>query len=226
MLLTPRLMKIASLVPKGTTLADIGTDHAYIPVWCIKNNICTAAIAMDINEGPLKNAKETVISNGVANRVELRLSDGLKELERGEADAVVIAGMGGLLIQSILDSHREKLTDGTLLILQPMLAQKELRKYLYTSNMCIENEYLAKEGSKIYNIFVARVGFRCEHSERDIVVGKNIEINSRDIFAFYREKEISVRQKILTGLKKASHPDDDAVKNITREIEIFEGESV
>jgi len=226
MQLTPRLMKIASLVPKGSTLADIGTDHAYIPVYCVKNSICNRAIAMDVNDGPLKNARERVVVNGVSDRVELRLSDGLKELKNGEADTIVIAGMGGLLIQSILDSRRDVLTEGTQLILQPMLAQKELREYLYTHDMCVKNEYLAMEGDKIYNVIVAVVGYKCGYSKRDIVVGSNSHINSKEIFELYKEKEIAVRRKILEGLKKASHIDEEAIARITEELEIFEMEGV
>lgn len=221
MLLTPRLAKIASLVPRGSVLADIGTDHGYIPCYCVKNNICPRALAMDINQGPLDNARDTVTNEGLTNLVSLRLSDGMNKLEYGEADTIVIAGMGGLLIKSILENDKDKLKDGTSLILQPMLAQKELRQYLYDNDMSVENEYLAIEGSKIYNIILARKGYRYSPTPRDIIIGRNIKENSQDIFENYRNREISVRNKILTGLCKASSRDERAIDTAQYELDMF-----
>ena len=219
--LTPRLHKVASLVPKNSILADVGTDHAYVPVYCIQNGICQRAIAMDINEGPIKNAWETVSKNGVCDKVELRLSDGLKELAFGEADAVVIAGMGGLLIQKILEDT--PLKEGTLLILQPMLAAKELRKYLFSKSMAIEDEYLAMEGKKIYNIIVARVGRVDTFLAEDILIGRNVFRNSPELFSYYRAKEIGVRGKILNGLLNAGKKDKEAIDTVSLELAVWEG---
>ncbi len=215
--LTPRLLKIASLVPHNSVLADVGTDHAYVPVYCILNGICSRAIAMDINEGPLNNAEETVKHYGVSDRVELRLSDGLCKLDSDEADTIVIAGMGGLLIKSILE--KANLKPNTTLILQPMLAQKELREYLYSNDIAITDEYLAKEDNKIYNIFVAKVGSEFQYSLDDILVGRNVSKNSPELFHFYKSKEINVRKKILGGLGSAKVKDEDAIKSVTKELE-------
>lgn len=215
--LTPRLLKIASLVPHNSVLADVGTDHAYVPVYCILNGICKRAFAMDINEGPLNNAEETVNHYGVSDKVELRLSDGLDKLGADEADTVVIAGMGGLLIKSILE--KANLKCGTTLILQPMLAQRELREYLYSNDIEITDEYLAKEDNKIYNIFVAKVGSKYQCSSDDVLVGRNVSKNSPELFEFYKGKEINVRKKILGGLSSAKVRDEDAIKSVTKELE-------
>ncbi len=215
--LTPRLLKIASLVPQNSVLADVGTDHAYVPVYCILNGICPRAIAMDINEGPLNNAEETVRHYGVCDKVELRLSDGLCKLYAHESDTVVIAGMGGLLIKSILEQG--KLKEGTTLILQPMLAAKELRQYLYDSGNAVTDEYLAREDKKIYNIIVAKVGSKTEYTEEDIIIGRNISANSPELFDFYRAKETGVRIKILKGLESAAVKDIDAIERVTKELE-------
>ncbi len=220
--LTPRLQKIASLVPVGSVVADIGTDHAYIPTYCVLNGVSPRAYAMDVNEGPLLNAKETTLAYGVTGRVELRLSNGLQKLMPGEADAIVIAGMGGLLIKSILEEG--SLKEGTLLILQPMLAIKELREYLYKSGFGIENEYLAKEDEKIYNIIVARVGYKTDYVIDDILVGRNIQKNSPELFCYYKTKEVNVRNKILNGLKSAKNPDKAAIENITKELERWQNQ--
>ena len=112
--LTPRLKKIAGLLPdKAKTLADIGTDHAYLPVYCLLNGICENAVAMDVNEGPLKRAEENTKKYNLEDKISLRLSDGIQKLKKGEADVIVIAGMGGLLIQKILEDGKDILTLGT-----------------------------------------------------------------------------------------------------------------
>lgn len=221
MVLTPRLAKIASLVPRGSILADIGTDHGYIPCYCVKNNICPRALAMDINQGPLDNARDTVKNEGLEDLVLLRLSDGMNKLDYGEADTVVIAGMGGLLIRSILESDKDKLKDGTYLILQPMLAQKELRQYLYDNDMSVENEYLETEGNKIYNIILARKGNKHKPAPSDIIIGRNIRKNSMDIYEKYINREISIRNKILSGLCRASVKDAKAIETVQYELEMF-----
>ena len=219
--LTPRLKKIADLIPAGSTIADIGTDHAYLPAYCVLNDICPKAFAMDVNEGPLKSAENTVVTNGVSDKIELRLSDGIAKLEPGEADVIVIAGMGGLLIESILKAHPHVLREGTMLILQPMLAQKELREYLYSSDNAVTDEYLAVEGDKVYNIIVARAGCRNTPTEADIVVGRNVKANSPEWFTTYTDKLERVLNKIIDGNRKSSNPDTEIIDRSEKELEII-----
>ena len=224
MYLTPRLMKIASLVPQNSVMADVGTDHAYIPAHCIKKGICSRCVAMDINEGPLKNARETVRKEGISDFVELRLSDGMDKLSFGEVNTVVIAGMGGLLIKSIIARDICKIADGTMFILQPMLAQKELRKYLSETDIAISGEYLAIEGSKIYNIIVAVKGAKSDYCDKDIIIGRNVLSNSPDIYPAYIEKEINLRKKIIDGLNKAVAGDEKSLEEMMYELRILETE--
>lgn len=219
--LTPRLKKISDIIPKGSVVADIGTDHAYLPTYCLLNGISPRAFAMDVNQGPLDRARETVNKYGVADRVELRLSDGIAGLECGEADVIVIAGMGGLLIKSILSAHPEVLKEGTLLILQPMLAQKELREYLYTSGNSITDEYLAIEGNKVYNIMTAKAGLRYTPSEKDIIVGRNIRQNSPECFDAYKDKHTGILNKIISGYKKSSNDDTDKISSLEKELKLW-----
>lgn len=222
--LTPRLKKIADLIPAGSRVADIGTDHAYLPAYCILSGISPFALAMDVNRGPLKSAEQTVCQHGIADRVELRLSDGIEKLALGEVDVVVIAGMGGLLIESILKAHPQSLKEGTLLILQPMLAQKELREYLYSSQNAVINEYLAIEGEKVYNIIVARVGCQNTPSEKDLVLGKNVKKNSPECFAFYADKLKRILNKIIDGQSRSSNPDTTVIEKAKKELALIESE--
>ena len=127
--LSERLQKIADCI-STETLADIGTDHGYIPIYCVKNGRCTRAIASDINKDPLKAACDNITENGLSEKIETRLSNGLEGLLPNEADTIVIAGMGGFLIRDILINGADKIGDNTVLILQPMVAASELREYL------------------------------------------------------------------------------------------------
>ena len=117
--LTPRLRAIAQQVPQGSVLADVGTDHALLPAWLLLEGRIPSAIASDLREGPLARAKETVEQHGVADRVSLRLCDGLSGIQAGEADVVAIAGMGGETIAAILE-QAPWTKENTLLLLQPM----------------------------------------------------------------------------------------------------------
>lgn len=222
--LTPRLKKIAELIPKGTFLADVGTDHAYLPVYSVLNGIAKGAAAMDINPGPLKRAEQSVNKYNLQSEIQLRLSDGISALKKGEADVIVIAGMGGLLIKSILEAGKEKIGKGTLLILQPMIAVKELRGYLYNSGFCIDDEYLACEGSKYYNILKVRRSDNCSFNEKDIVIGRNLSTNSPECFEKYAEHKIKVYKKIISGLEGAVSADKEQISLNKSDLMIFKKE--
>ena len=154
--LTPRLQAIADMVSDCETLADIGTDHAYLPVYLLKTGKIRRAIASDLRKGPILRAESTISRYGV--KVETRLGGGMTTLKKGEADTVVIAGMGGILIADILAESADLITEDTVLILQPMTAMRELREYLSGSGLKIELEVLAREEDKLYHIMKVRRG--------------------------------------------------------------------
>ena len=153
--MTPRLLAISESVPQGVAIADVGTDHGYIPIYlCLKNKI-TKALAMDLRPGPLKRAEENIARYGLENQIKTRLSNGLLELHSGEADVAVIAGMGGLLIAEILEAARLPLD---CYVLQPMTATAELRQYLAENGYQICHEVLAQEEEKIYTVMTVKRG--------------------------------------------------------------------
>ena len=117
--LSKRLKAVADMVGTGSVLADIGTDHAYIPIWLVSRGSVPRAVAMDVNEGPLKRAQENILQNGLEEKIETRLSDGFKALAPGEADTAVIAGMGGGLTVRILKNGMEVVRSLKECILQP-----------------------------------------------------------------------------------------------------------
>jgi len=223
MILTKRLQLIYDIIPKCNTVADIGTDHGYIPISLVTGGICKKALAMDVNEGPLDAAHKNTVKYGVADKVETRISNGLENLNKGEADVIVIAGMGGPLIGSIIENGTDAITDDTVLILQPMIAQRELREYLYQNGFEITDEYVCREENKFYNIFKAKKG-NVTPTVKDIFIGKNLKNNSPDTFTDYMEYKIRVTEKILDGLKKSSSDKSDDIEFIQNELKIYREE--
>ena len=130
MKLSHRLETIASFVRRGSIIADIGTDHGYIPIYLCQTGIIPSAIAMDIGKGPLQQATAHIKQQGVSNRIKTRLSDGLTALQPGEADTILIAGMGGGLVMKILSQGTHALTGSEELILQPQSEIAQVRAYL------------------------------------------------------------------------------------------------
>lgn len=219
--LNGRLKQIASLVPHCNTLADVGTDHGYIPIYCASHGICDSALAMDINPMPLRSAQSNIIKYGLGDKITVRLSDGLQALAENEADVIVIAGMGGLLMRDILQSGCSVIGGDTLLILQPMLAARELREYLYSSGFDICDEYVCREQDKFYNIITARRG-KGTHDEDDIIIGRNLSKNSPETFAAYVDYRLRVLGKIANGMRKSAQSSPTELAAVENELKIFE----
>ncbi len=153
--LDKRLQAVASFVRPGSRVADIGTDHAYLPVWLVRHGVCPGAIASDLNAGPLRTAHGTVESAGLIDRIALRLGNGLDTVRPGEVEDIVIAGMGGETIASILDAV-PWVKDGALqLILQPMTRAEDLRRWLLYNGFTVDRECLVRDGRRQYTVLVA-----------------------------------------------------------------------
>lgn len=171
--LSNRLKAAASLVRGGGILADIGTDHGYVPVYLVKNGIVKSAIAADINKMPLENAAKAVRENGLCDKIQLRLSDGLKNLKEGEADEFFIAGMGGTLISEILSSSIWVKNSAYHFVFQPQSRAEELREYLFNNGFEIERETAVLEGRRYYIAFSAVfTGKNTPHCYADCFLGK------------------------------------------------------
>lgn len=154
--LTPRLQAIADSINEFEVLADIGTDHAFLPIYLMENGKITKAIATDINKGPIDIAQERIKKYKFEDKIETRQGNGMTVIEPNEADAIVIAGMGGMLITEIIEQSKSVAMAAKMLVLQPMLDSGKLRRYLLQSGFEIFEEELAKEDRKIYEIIWAR----------------------------------------------------------------------
>lgn len=205
--LSPRLHAIAQQVPQGARLADVGTDHGYLPVWLLMNGQIESAIAADLRAGPLNRARETARQYGQSQNISFRLCDGLTDIGVDEADTVVIAGMGGETIASILEAAPWT-RQGALLLLQPMTGMHRLRLWLQSHGYAILAESLCREGKKLYSIWAVRGGDMPELSPAEQWAGMNCEAPLRlDYLAMVEKKA----EKALCGHKTAHTPDQTAI---------------
>ena len=171
--LSPRLRMVGDLVPAGARLADVGTDHAYLPAALLLEGRIPWAVAADLRRGPLDRARATVRSYGLTGRVEFRLCDGLTGVRPGEVDAVAIAGMGGETIAAILNAAPWTRERDVPLILQPMTSMPDLRGWLQDNGFCIETEQLAREGDALYTALLVRAGEMGPLAPAELWAGKN-----------------------------------------------------
>ena len=144
MSLGARLQTVTKFVPHGSVIADIGTDHGYLPIELVKTGRCCKAIAGDVNEGPYLAAKRSVRNASLMNKIDIRLGSGLKILQPNEVDIAIFCGMGGNLMVQLLQDCPEIVNSLKGLILQPQQGFTALRKYLYSIDWHIEDEAIAK----------------------------------------------------------------------------------
>ncbi len=202
--LTPRLRTIMEQVPNGARLADIGTDHALIPVALLRRKRIVSVIASDIRPGPLESAARTARQFGVEQQVVLRLGAGLQIVAPEEVDTIVIAGMGGETIMKILEDDPWAMEGNHLLLLQPMTAQAQLRQYLGKQGCDIEKESLCREGRRMYTVMTVRGGgSRMWHTLSGSCVSEAL---LRDPLAHdYLTKKLDREESICAALASAKH---------------------
>lgn len=189
--LTPRLHTVATLVPQGARLADIGTDHGYLPAWLLQQGLISYAIAADLNQGPLNRAIETAERYDLTAQMDFYCCDGLSGIAPKAVDTIAIAGMGGMTIATILQQAPWLKEGGYTLILQPMSTQFELRTWLYANGYTITQEMLVQEEDKHYvvmkvvsgqdkpltlaELWVGREGISAPHDLRDTLIRRTIQ---------------------------------------------------
>lgn len=153
--LSERLLLIAEQIPQGSRLADIGSDHALLPAFLVKNGRVSFAVAGEVNPGPFKAAQRQVAEAGLKALIDVRRGDGLDVISPGEVDVITIAGMGGNLIVSILEAGKAKLAGVGRLVLQPNVGEEAVRRWLYAEGWSLIDEHILEEDGKIYEILTA-----------------------------------------------------------------------
>lgn len=199
--LTPRLQSVADMVKPCRLVADIGTDHAYIPMYLVENEVAENAIASDVVDGPVKIAKENIAEQGLSSQIAVTKAYGLKAV--ADADVAVIAGMGGKLICDILKEDMAIAKGFDRMVLQPMTCQEDLRRFLHNNGFAIVEERLAKEDDKIYNILAIEKGEQVFEDEFYYYTGKFVFDNQDKLLGEYLHKKSEVIKKRILGMKKS-----------------------
>lgn len=198
-----RIKQIADMVDECNTVADIGTDHGFVTEIILKKNICKKVIATDLNKGPLENAIKYLTLTGLKDKVEFRQGSGLEVLEPGEADIVIIAGMGGLLINKILRDAPNITDKVNKFVLQPMTAVDKVRKYLFENGYKIESESIVKEYHHYYHILKVVHGFEPIYDDIYLEISQYL-LNKKDkLIAEYLNKRIITYKNILDKIQNS-----------------------
>lgn len=219
--ITPRLRCIINHT-NASTVADIGCDHAYVPITLINENRAKKVIACDINKGPLTTAYNNILKYNKQDFIETRLGSGLSQIKTNEADMIIIAGMGGELIWDIIKNDINT-AYASKLLLQPMNAQHLLRKNLIENGFFIANEDIAIEGFKVYNIMEVEKG-EFTPFKKEIYYHIPPYLKNHKFYNNLIEKKKREFTKIITGLEKALIKDEEKLKiykNLYEEMEKY-----
>ena len=200
--LSKRLQAVANLVSVGLTVADVGTDHGYIPIYLLETGKCTKAFALDVNRGPLLRAKEHIAQHGLEELIETRLSDGVKQLQVGECNAVVIAGMGGALTVKILDEGKDIFKSLTEFVLQPQSELFKVREYLFEQGYCVVAEDMVQEDGKFYPMMKVINDESDTYNAIEFRYGKCLLSKKHPVLRVFLEKEKNTKKNILQNLQK------------------------
>lgn len=202
--LSKRLQAVADLVSEGLVVADVGTDHGYIPIYLLEAGKCERAIAMDINKGPLLRAKEHIAEHGLHDKIEAKLSDGVRALSVGECDCVVVAGMGGALAVKIMEDGQAVFKNLKEFVLQPQSEIAKVRQYLFENEYCVVEEDMVLEDGKFYPMMKVKNGTSETYTPVELCYGKGLLMRKHPILQQFLEKEVQTKEMILNHLKSES----------------------
>lgn len=195
---------VAEFVQTDAVLADIGSDHAYLPTYLVKKGIIQRAIAGEVVKGPYESAVRNVQKEDVTDAITVRLANGLAAVEEGDAvDTVTIAGMGGGLIATILEEGKDSLRNVKRIITQPNIHAEAIRRWALENGWMIVAEQILKEDGKIYEILVLERG-QVTYTEKELLVGPFLMIEKSDVFHEKWNREITQWRNILQSLKEAT----------------------
>jgi tRNA (adenine22-N1)-methyltransferase len=201
--LRERLAMLASFVPQGARIADIGTDHAYLPIELVSKRIVDFSVAGEVNPGPYQSANESIARLGLQDRISLRFGDGLAVVEPGEVDTVVIAGMGGNTIIEILTKRQEVTCRLKRLILQPMVAAPQVRRWLVKHAWEIVDEGLCREDGKLYEIIVAERGSSREMEQILYDIGPVLWQKQSELLPLHLQLLIEQNKRVLRAMAQS-----------------------
>lgn len=208
-----RVDKVLEFIPCGSRVADIGCDHGYVLIKGVLENKIKSGIGVDVSKGPFQQAISNLKESGLEEKIEIRLGDGLKPANEGEADVCVIGGMGGRLITSILEENLSKSKSFTRLILQPMNSESILRKFLLNNKWTIIHEEILVL-DRLYLYIVAEKGNMEVDDDFIYDIGPIIATKKVNGKEEYIEEKISKLQRILNNIRKGKVYDNDKIIQI------------
>lgn len=203
--LPKRLSAIADMVPLGSFVADIGTDHAFLPIHLVNSGICSHCIASDIVDGPLQSAQKNISGAGLSNKISVIKSDGLVNVFPFTPDTIIIAGMGGETIRDIIGGCKFSKTGSPLFILQPMTHAEVLREFLHTNSFSILEEKVIQEERRFYVIIKAQYSENYTNDTQNLMAyyelgGISSDCEEHRNYLLWKKETF---KKTLSGLKKA-----------------------
>ena len=219
--LSKRLYAVAGLVTEGASVADIGTDHGYVPIYLVERGIASKVIAMDVNQGPLNRARMHIVGHGLGDRIETRLSDGLARICPGEVDTVIVSGMGGPLTIRILQEGKEVAEQLNALILQPQSEICRVRRFLTENGYRIEQEDMVLEDGKYYPVMRVVHGTKEPYEEWEYLYGKRLLEARHPVLLEFLKRELHIKESILEQLagRSGSESARERAEEICRERE-------
>ncbi|NMD71878.1 tRNA (adenine-N(1))-methyltransferase [Bacillus sp. DNRA2] len=206
--LSQRLQAVVKYIPEGFKVADIGSDHAYLPCNVVKRGISPFAIAGEVVKGPFQSAVKQVKLEGLESQISVRMGNGLEVINTGEVDCITICGMGGTLISTILEAGKQKLHSVKRLILQPNVGSKAVRFWLYENGWSLIAEEILEEDGKIYEVLVAeqgdpKFGYN-EDLDAGFLFGPYLMKNQSGPFKLKWQGELTNWLRILTQLEQGA----------------------
>ena len=222
--LSKRLQAVAGLVTEGASVADIGTDHGYIPIYLAENKISTKLIAMDVNKGPLERATIHIKASHLDHMIETRLSDGFEALKAGEVDTVITAGMGGGLVIKIMTDYPEITDSIKCFILQPQSEIHKVREFLYENNFVAVEEDMIEEDGKYYPMMKVMHGRECEkYEEEEFFYGRHLLRNAHPVLKEFLNRELGLKTEIINNVKqKAGDNAKNRIQALEEEVTMIE----
>ena len=226
--LSKRMEALARMVSQGNILCDVGCDHGYLPIYLVQKKVVPRAFAMDVAEGPLLVAKTHISQHGLDGLIETRQSDGLEKLVPGEADTILIAGMGGGLVMHILSAHPEVTNSIKELILQPQSELYEVRTFLWENGYQLLQEDMVKEDGKYYPMMKVKPTGKHpadqKPSEAELYFGKMLLECKHPVLGEYLLREENTQRQVLKQLSSAKPTEaiNERIKQVKEYLQIIE----